>query len=148
MANWTDSLPSKYLKASDFPTPKLLTIRAFTIESLGTDKRPAVWFMELERPLILNKTNGKSIQNITGSADTDRWAGHKVVLFATETDFAGDRVTCVRVRAPRQAPVQTTMTMQSPQPLPQTFKQQAQPQQQVVEEEPPPADQMQGELPF
>lgn len=102
MPSWRDSIPSKWLKASDLDgKPRLVTIKKFSVETVGEDKRPVVWFGEEEKGLGLNITNGKAIENIAGSADPSRWIGKRVVIYPTETDFKGDRVECIRVRAPK-----------------------------------------------
>jgi hypothetical protein len=103
MANWRDSIPSKWLKASDLDgKPHLVTIKRFTVEKLvdGTTK-PAVWFSEQDKALILNVTNGKKIEAICGSADPTNWRGKRIVMFPTETEMAGETVDCIRVRAPK-----------------------------------------------
>lgn len=105
MGNWRDSLPSQWLKAVDFEKPALLTIRRFSVETMGDDKRPVVWFDEVEKGLGLNITNGNTIEEITGTADPARWVGHKVVLYKTQTDFKGTRTDCIRVRAPKPGAV-------------------------------------------
>lgn len=103
MGNWRDSIPSKWLKASDLDgKPQLVTIKRFTVEALqdGT-KKPAVWFREEAKGLVLNITNGKSIEKIAGTADPDGWMGKRVVIYPTETEMGGERVDCIRVRAPK-----------------------------------------------
>ena len=108
MASWKDSIPSNYLKASDFHDPRLLTIKRFTTETIGDDIRPCVWFMEEDKGLILNITNGNVIEEICGGADPADWVSRRIVLYATETDYKGKRVPCIRVRAPKQnAPAPT-----------------------------------------
>lgn len=101
MGNWRDAIPSKWLKASDFATPKLLTIKKFGVEKIGEEQLPCVWFNELEKGLVLNITNGNTVEDIVGTPDPDQWPGTVVVLYQTETDFGGKRVPCIRVRAPK-----------------------------------------------
>lgn len=103
MGNWRDSMPSKWLKASDLNgKPALVTIKEFTVEKMNDGgKKPAVWFKEEDKALILNITNGKKIEGICGSADPDNWIGKRIVIFPTETEMAGDTVECIRVRAPK-----------------------------------------------
>lgn len=62
----------------------------------------ALHFSELEKPLILNQTNGALIQAITGSPESDDWIGKKIVLYSDATImFAGRVVGGIRVRAPK-----------------------------------------------
>jgi hypothetical protein len=104
MGNWRDSIPSKWLKASDLEgKPRLVTIKKFTEEKLQgeTFPKPAVWFKEEEKALILNITNGKKIEQICGTGDPDKWPGKRIVIFPTETELRGETVDCIRVRAPK-----------------------------------------------
>jgi hypothetical protein len=102
MPSWRDSIPSKWLKAADLADkPHLVTIKKFSVETVGEDKRPVVWFVEEEKGLGLNITNGKTIEMVCGSADPAKWIGKRVVIYPTETDFKGERVDCIRVRAPK-----------------------------------------------
>ena len=50
------------------------------------------------KPMILNRTNAKSIQALVGSAFVEDWVGHKVTLYASTTRFGGDVVECLRIR--------------------------------------------------
>ena len=102
MPSWRDSIPSKWLKASDLDgKPHLVTVKRFSVEEIGDGKKPVVWFREMEKGLGLNITNGKKIESICGSSDPANWIGKRVVVFPTETEFKGETVDCVRVRAPK-----------------------------------------------
>ncbi len=105
MGNWRDSLPSNWLKAADFEKPRLLTIKAFRVEKVGDEQKPVVFFAEDERGLVLNITNGNSIEDIAGSADPATWTGKRIVLYKTETEMKGKRTDCIRVRAPKPGAV-------------------------------------------
>ena len=101
--NWRESIPSRWLKAIHLEgKPRLLTITRFTVEKITEDKTgPVVWFAEDKRGLGLNVTNGQSIEKICGSPDPDRWIGQRIVVYPTETDLRGERVDCIRIRAPK-----------------------------------------------
>lgn len=114
MGNWRDALPSTWLKAVDFEKPALLTIKRFSVEQMGDDKRPVVWFDEVEKGLGLNIVNGSTIEDITGSADPGRWVGQKIVLYKTQTDFKGTRTDCIRIRAPKPGTVQAKQAPPEP----------------------------------
>ena len=102
MGSWRDSIPSKWLKAKDLDEkPHLVTIKKFTVEDFGDKKGPCVWFQELEKGLGLNITNGNRIEKIAGTADPQKWLGKRIVIFPTETEFKGEMVECIRVRAPK-----------------------------------------------
>lgn len=115
MGNWRDAIPSQWLKAADLGgRPMLVTVKRFSVEKIGDDERPVVWFKEESKGLGLNITNGNSIEAITGSPDPDDWTGAHLVLYPTETDFKGSRVECIRIRAPKKG-------AKLPQPEPEEF---------------------------
>jgi hypothetical protein len=98
--NIKQAFPSKFLKAADLDGDRVLTIRSVAIEDVGTDRteeKPVVSFQEIERRLVLNRTNADTIADLYG-ADTDDWAGRQIILTPSETDFAGKRVPCIRIR--------------------------------------------------
>ena len=61
-------------------------------------------FMGDLKPMILNRTNAKTITKVLGSPYIEDWAGKSITLYADTTRFGGDIVECLRVRpyAPRQ----------------------------------------------
>ena len=99
--NINDAFPSHYLKASDLGDAQpVVTIDRVEIEAVGRDKemKPVVYFQGKEKGIVLNKTNSKKIAQIASSPDTDDWRGVKVILYATETEFGGETVECIRVK--------------------------------------------------
>lgn len=105
MGNWKDALPSQWLKAADFAKPRLMTIKRFTVDKVGDDQRPIIYFNQDERGLALNITNGNTVEEIAGTADPDHWVGVQLVLYKTQTDYQGKRVDCIRVRRPKPGAV-------------------------------------------
>lgn len=58
-----------------------------------------LYFREKDyKPMILNRTNAKSIQALVGSPYVEDWAGHKITLYATTTRLGGEMVECLRIR--------------------------------------------------
>lgn len=103
--NVNDAFPSKTLKASDLGNNLVtVTISHVEVEAMGRGKdaetKPVVYFAGKSKGLVLNKTNAKRIVEITGSPDTDHWKGHAITLYATETEFQGETVDCIRVKTP------------------------------------------------
>jgi len=49
-------------------------------------------------PMIVNKTNAKTITKVVGSPFVEEWSGHKIALYADTTRFGGEIVECLRVR--------------------------------------------------
>jgi hypothetical protein len=64
----------------------------------GKSLKPVIWFEGNVRPLVLNKTNSKTVATLYGN-QTEEWIGKKITLYATTTT-AGDQgvVDCIRVR--------------------------------------------------
>lgn len=100
--NINESFPSNYLKASDLGTTQpIVTIDRVEQEQVGRDKewKAILYFDGKEKGVVLNKTNAKTIVNLCGSQETDDWKGFKIRLFATTTEFGGETVECIRVKA-------------------------------------------------
>lgn len=99
---------SKYLKKEDVESDKLVTIVSYDKVDLSRDNEPTKirWvlnFKELDKPLVLNKTNGNRIAKITGQSDFDDWIGERIVLYNDEmVEFGGKLVGGIRVRAPKR----------------------------------------------
>lgn len=92
---------SPYVAACDLETDRNVTIKEVKQEEVknesGSDVCPIVYFAELPKPMVMNKTNAKRIATIYGP-DTDAWIGRQVTLYASETTYRGEVVPCVRVR--------------------------------------------------
>ena len=103
--NINSAFPSNYIKASDLMGKAVqVVIKDVKVEQIGRDKdaKPVVYFQGKDKGLVLNKTNARKIADISGSQDTDDWAGTSILIYPTETEFAGESVECVRVKAPTQ----------------------------------------------
>ena len=117
--NINDAFPSNYLKASDLgDVQPVCAIDRVEIEPVGRDKemKPIVYFKGKQKGLVLNKTNSKKIAEISGSPDTDDWGGVSVKLYATETEFGGETVECIRIKAAK--PVAAARRAAQPPPPP------------------------------
>lgn len=105
--NIDSAFPSTYLKASDLgDNQPVVTIDRVEVEPVGRDKemKPVVYFRGKEKGVVLNKTNSRKIAELTGSKDTDDWTGCQIRLYATETEFGGEMVECIRVKAAAAQP--------------------------------------------
>lgn len=102
--NINSAFPSKYLKAADLNGNAVkLTIREVRMENVGRtqDHKPVVYFMGKDKGLVLNRVNSNKIAEIAGSFDTEDWGGTVIAIYPTETEFAGETVECIRVKAPK-----------------------------------------------
>lgn len=111
MPNIQDAFPSKYLKAADLQgRDVVVTMDHVDFEPVGQERRmkAVLYFQGKDKGLVLNKTNANRITEITGSALTEEWRGHRIRLFPTETQFGGDMVDCIRVRPANGAAMRMT----------------------------------------
>lgn len=106
--NINQSFPSKYLRADgDIPDDEdlIVTIENCQMEEIGqgsdTDHKPVLYFREVDKGLVLNRTNANTISGVLGTPDTDEWVGKNIALFSTEVDFAGKQTLAIRVRMKR-----------------------------------------------
>ena len=99
MPKFSDLFPSKYLKPVDLNGNRVtVTISHLTKETIGNDERPVLYFIQKQKPLILNKTNGNTIANVFGN-DIEDWRGGNIVLFETPIDFQGKTIPAIRCTA-------------------------------------------------
>jgi hypothetical protein len=137
-----DMLESKFLKQSDFPQDRLLTIVGVKRENMAKeDEAPeyrwTVKFKELDKPMVANSTNLKRIFRICGD-DTDEWPGKRVVVYTDpDIEYQGKVVGGLRIRAPKTAP-----TANTPIAKVEAMKRASQP------EPPPAADGFEDDIPF
>lgn len=102
MPNIQDAFPSKFLKASDLAGAEpVVTMDHVAFEPVGRDKemKAVLYFVGKEKGLVLNKTNANKITELAKSGITEEWEGQKIRLYATETNFGGETVDCIRVKA-------------------------------------------------
>jgi len=115
-----DAFPSKYLKAEDLEEGDLIVkikeaqFEEFTDQrTKRPDNKPVLYFSGEVKPLVLNKTNYKTITQLLGSDDTDDWTGRKIALYATEVESFGEVTLGIRVRLKAPAAVKTTAESES-----------------------------------
>jgi hypothetical protein len=112
----SDAFPSNFLKAADLQGRRVIaTISHVTFEDIG---KPVVYFKGKEKGLVLNKTNGNMIAEVTGDDDTDNWSGVSIVLYPTRVDFQGKRVDAIRVDKPEPGQRQAAPAPPPPPPAP------------------------------
>lgn len=105
MPNLNDLKSSKFLTKADVEPPVLVTIKSYeeidvSLESQATDMKWCLHFKELDKPMVLNMTNGQLIGAIAGSGEFDHWVGKQIVLYNDKTVmFAGQLTGGIRVRA-------------------------------------------------
>ena len=117
--NVNDLKQSKFLTQNDVDPPVLVTITGddkvnVALEGVDPEYRYVLTFKELEKPLVLNTTNGQIITAIVGSENSDDWLGRKIVLYKDpNVSFGGKLVGGIRCRAQRnlqEPPVEAPKT--------------------------------------
>lgn len=109
MANINDLKSSRFTTQKDIEKPILATITGYdefnvAKEGAEADMRWALILKELEKPWILNSTNGQIIAAIVGSGEFKDWLGRKIVLYIDHNvSFGGKLVGGIRCRAPKQS---------------------------------------------
>ena len=110
-----NAFPSKYVTAGDLQGQEVpvtcdrVCLETVQSDSGRSDELPVLYFQGMGKGLVLNKTNANVIASLYGN-ETERWQGQPITLYATETEFAGRVVPCVRVRSvppsiPQASPV-------------------------------------------
>jgi hypothetical protein len=66
------------------------------------------WMERDYKPMIVNRTNAKTITKVTGSPYIEDWHGKQITLYVDTTRLGSDIVECLRIRP--YAPKQTKQT--------------------------------------
>lgn len=95
----TKLCPAPHIEAAELNGDTVCTIKSVAFADVGEEKvtKGVIHYEEFDRGMVLNRTNLKRIIALHGT-ETDDWAGKKVTLYPSETDFAGRTVPCIRVR--------------------------------------------------
>jgi hypothetical protein len=124
---------SQFLTKEDCVPDILVTIKSCEEKDVSTESEPTkmrwvLFFEELEKPLVLNVTNGQIIAAITGSDESDDWIGEQIVLWNDMTVmYKGEIKGGIRVRPqqgqgkpPAKSPVNTKSEYRGEEPPPPT----------------------------
>lgn len=89
------------LKAEDLRGKYVtLTIRSAEPRTYDDgDRKLVLRFHKASRTLPLNRVNARTIADMHGG-DFEQWADREITLYATTTEFRGNRVPCIRVKLP------------------------------------------------
>lgn len=101
--HWKQLINPDYFGAYALPdgqdlTVKIESVRREIVTSTGGKKEECtVVHLVKNKPLILNRTNAKSITKLYWPYIED-WVGQLITLHASTTKLAGETVECVRIR--------------------------------------------------
>jgi hypothetical protein len=91
-----------FLKAEDLGAASpVVTIDHYKVDKVGDDRKPILFFVGKDRPLVLNVTNANRITEIMGTDEMDDWVGKQIRLYVTKVDYQGQRVPAIRVESPK-----------------------------------------------
>ena len=107
-----DSLFGNYLKSSDITGEMPVEIVSVAIEHFGredeSEKKAVVYFVGIEKGLVLNRINSDILKELSGTDETDDWNALNCVLYVDpNVQFGGKRVGGVRIKAVEADPVVT-----------------------------------------
>jgi hypothetical protein len=100
--------PSRFLSQADVEPPLLLTISGCKWDNVAPanaapQEKVVLMFAENPKPLVLNVTNFKIIQKMTGKPEIEDWIGTQVVVyFNPDIEYQGEIIGGIRVRAPKK----------------------------------------------
>jgi hypothetical protein len=98
------AFPSKYLKAADLQAKQVTVVMSHvTMETIGDDERPVLYFKGKDKGLVVNKTNANTIAEAFGD-DTQDWRDGEIVLFEASVEFQGKMMPGIRCRVPPRKP--------------------------------------------
>lgn len=107
--NINDLKTSKFLKKEDVGAGMLVTIASVSTENVAKEgaepeMKAVLHFKELEKPMVLNSTNGQIIAKIIGAEEDieTAWVGARIVIFHDpNVSFGGKLIGGIRCRAPK-----------------------------------------------
>ena len=107
MTHWKKLTNPNYLGSYAFQPgeEKAVTIASVNQETVTNPAEPdkkesciVAHFQQPEKPLILNKTNCKAIERLSGTPDIEQWPGVGIILCVQRVPAFGELVEAVRVR--------------------------------------------------
>jgi hypothetical protein len=119
-----DLKQSKFLTRQDVTPPILVTIAGYEKINVAKEGAPpeekyCLNLNEVDKPFVLNSTNGQIIAGIAKNEDFEGWIGVKVVLYDDPNiSFGGKLTGGIRVRAPKAAAIAPRPTSPKPVPVP------------------------------
>lgn len=110
--------PSKFLKADDIDGEEQFIITRIAWEKMKDDKgkeddKPILYFLKVDKGLVLNKTNAKRISETHGD-ETDNWVGKKIILTKEWVEAFGESDWAIRVKMQAPSSKQPTAAAAAP----------------------------------
>lgn len=112
LTHWKKLVNPDYLGSYALEPGKDMTL---TIKSCGLEmitgssgkkeEKMVMHFMENVKPMIVNRTNSKTISKLYKTPYIEQWSGKKIILYARQITAFGEEVDALRIRdyAPKEA---------------------------------------------
>lgn len=103
MTNWRTFVDKDFLADFDLQgkditvTIEKVTGGEITGEGGKKNRKPVASLVGKKKKLALNSTNCKVIESLYGK-DVEDWAGKRITIYPTVTQFGGREVGCIRIR--------------------------------------------------
>jgi len=97
----SSAFPSRYVKSHDLDGEEIKVIISNVVleqVGMGGDQQPVMYFRGWQKGMVLNKGNGKTLALAFGD-ETDKWKGKEVILYSVMTQFQGEPMQGLRVKA-------------------------------------------------
>lgn len=80
-------------------TVTISEVKGGTLTGVGgrKTKKPIVYMVGTKKGLAINATNAKTIAGMYGN-HVEEWAGKRITLFKTTTQFGSETMDCLRIR--------------------------------------------------
>lgn len=105
MTHWKKLTNPNYIGSYAFEPgeEKPVTIKTVGPEEVqnpdgGKESCIVAHFVQPEKPLILNKTNCKTIEKLAGTPDIEQWPGVGIILYVQRVKAFGELTDAVRIR--------------------------------------------------
>jgi hypothetical protein len=98
--------PSNWLKAEDVGEQrKTVTIKNALEEEIGGDQKLVIYFEEMDKGLVLNRTNYERLNDEWGT-ETSKWTGKQVELYTAMVTYKKKEVPAIRLSTVVPVPTQ------------------------------------------
>ena len=88
-----------YMVQSDLTVKITKVVREIVKGENGKSEECTVAYLEGTKPLILNRTNSKTITKLYSTPYIEEWVGKYITIYPTTTKVAGETVECLRIRS-------------------------------------------------
>ena len=103
--HWKKLTNPKYVGAHDILPAKEIEVTISDVKQEvvknkeGEEECVVCYFVGAKKPMILNKTNMKIIQNKFNTPFIEEWVGKKITIYVAKVKAFGDVVDALRVKA-------------------------------------------------